>query len=129
MSNAPEQDIVAYLRDVPELKPLGRIYLNQWPKTARLPLTTVQHIGDTNDSPVLARRGGRMRLQFDIYTKTDSPGLRAILKTVLRGIRGDVGGLRFVYAVIENEQNMGVDPSGTFRNMVDAIIHWEETNG
>lgn len=126
VSNGSELDVIAWLQDQDDLKPLGRFVLNQWPKTARLPLVVVQHIGDSNGTRILGRYGGEMRLQFDLYSRELATEGRALLKEALRTMRGTIGSLNGVHVVIADERDTGVDPSGAFRQMVDAVIFWEE---
>lgn len=127
MSSAPEVEIVAALNADTSLATVGKLYLNQWPRGNRvkLPLTTVQLISDDNAKRSLARYGGSAALQFDIYNKADTPELREDLKAALRRLRGTVGQLTSVWAVVTNEINQGPDETGTWRYTVEATVNWE----
>ena len=127
MSKAPEVEIVDRLStDADLVAQIGRLYLNEWPRTIRLPATTVQLVADSNGKRMLSTYGGEMRLQFDIYTQKRTPEVRIALKKALRDLRGTVGSLRNVSCVVVNETATGSDQSGSFTWSVDATVTWEE---
>lgn len=128
MSKAPEHEIVDALNADAELVGvIGKLYLNEWPRgNARPPLVTVQLVGDSNAKHTLSKYGGESRLQLDLYSKSPQPAARRLLKSKLRGIRGDVGTLENVWVVVAAEVSQGTDPSGTHRETVDAIVYYEE---
>lgn len=127
MNKAPEANIVDALNaDAVLTGVVGTFHLNQWPRAVKLPAVTVQHVGDSNTKHTLAKYGGEMLLQFDIYNKTDTPELRETLKAALRELRGTVGELSNVHVVVSNELNQGPDQTGAWRWTVDGTVYWEE---
>lgn len=124
MSKAPEREILAWCNE--NVEGLGTFHADQWPRgPVKLPCVVVQLISDSNEKRYLSGYGGSMALQFDIYNKADTPELRQTLKQALRGMRGTVGSLSGVHAVVTNEISHSVDPSGAWRWTVDATVTWE----
>lgn len=129
MSKALEVEITKALNaDAVFTDAVGTVYLSQPPRAVKAPIVVCQLVGDPNTKHTLARYGGEALLQFDLYGKTydDTAVLRDELKDALRRIRGSVGDLVNVYAVVSNEVSQGLEEGGLWRWTVDATVTWEE---
>lgn len=124
MNRAPEREVVDWLNVY--VVGLGTFHVDQWPRAGvKLPCVVVSLVADNNEKRYLSAYGGAMALQFDIYNKADTPEMRQMLKRALRAMRGTVGTLRGVHAVVTNEISHAIDPAGVWRWTVDATVTWE----
>ena len=71
-----------------------RIYWTQAPENATMPYLVYSKVSDPDDQQFFGKDTGRARIQFDIVSATKSSYLiDERLRTLMRGITGNMGGL------------------------------------
>lgn len=125
MSKAPEREIVDALRADTVFTSTFKAVLEDPAEQAKsAPFAVVQLIGDPNEKRFLSVYGGQARVQIDIYARERDPGLRGVLKSALRRLRGATGGIEIIAVRVANETSAPLTSAGLYRYTVDAEIDY-----